>query len=430
MSEQNAYAILHIRKGASIQEIKNAWITMVKLYPPEGETETMFMALQKAYDTLRDPIKRAREDVFTLNYPNGQFIFSGDAKTTEELSVVEEKAKSKLEESKADPKNDDLKEESIRLLNQLAYKYAVIKKWRPAIDCWHNVLEIDPTHQKAKHNYIFAHIYVAYFYALHKLYDEAIALYQVALEMLPDSLDVIQNIAILYDKLNQPDKSAVYWSDVETRWRNRLNENPDDEYLKESLATLHMFHGARLTSKVQDDTSKGEAIIQYRKVLELNPENFDARLKICNTLMEERQYEEAANELKILSQKHPNEPEVPNLLGWAYLNLGKVELAFSTWRRALVKNPKDDSLQHSVYRAHLEIGKKYKSTGMYTQALVHFKELQKINPNDPSIINEIGETLMRKGDKRSAMAAFQRVLQLDSKNKDAKKFLNEIRIRG
>ena len=59
-------------------------------------------------------------------------------------------------------------------------------------------------------------------------------------------------------------------------------------------------------------------------------------------------------------------------------------------------------------RARLAVGKKLKESGLYTQALVHFKELQKMIPNQWELHFEIADTLLRKGDRRSALSEFQR----------------------
>ena len=74
MPEQNAYAVLNLRKGATEQEIKHAYVELVKRYDPEKHTER-FMVIQNAYERLRDPEKRAKEDVFTYNYVKGEFMF-------------------------------------------------------------------------------------------------------------------------------------------------------------------------------------------------------------------------------------------------------------------------------------------------------------------------------------------------------------------
>lgn len=430
MTEQNAYAILHLHKGSTDDDVKRAWIELVKKYPPEGDTQGRFMGLQKAYEILRDPQKRAREDVFTMNYPTGQFIFSEEAKVAAELPQVEAAAQEAFAAYQANPTNDDCKYEVNVTQCRLAYKYVNIKQFRQAIECWKTILDIDPTNQKAKQNYVFAHCYVGYFYALHNLYDEAIEMLEVALQMLPDNVDLMQNIAIIYDKANLPDKAADYWSEIGRRWRMKLEADPDNQLLKESLSELHMFHGARLHSKVQTADTKGQAVEQYRMVLELNPNNIDAQFKIANTLMEERRFEEAISELKALAFKDPKNMDVLNLLGWAYLNSGKVEIAFSTWRRALQVEPTNQNLRQTINRAHLQIGKRFKAGNLYTQALVHLKEVQKLNPNDTTIILEVGDCMMRKGDKRSAKAAFERVLELDPKNKEARQLMNELRLRG
>ena len=55
-------------------------------------------------------------------------------------------------------------------------------------------------------------------------------------------------------------------------------------------------------------------------------------------------------------------------------------------------------------RARLAVGKKLKEGGHYTQALVHFKELQRMMPNQWELHFEIADTLMRKGDRRSALS--------------------------
>src|SRR5262249_34569280 len=126
----------------------------------------------------------------------------------------------------------------------------------------------------------------------------------------------------------------------------------------------------------------------------------------------------------------PKNLDIMNLLGWAYLNAGKFEMAFNTWRRALVMDPKNATIKDSMMRARLAVGKKLKEGGHYTQALVHFKELQKMLPNQWELHFEIGDTLMRKGDRRSALIEFQRVLELDPKNKLAKKAISDIRLRS
>jgi tetratricopeptide (TPR) repeat protein len=105
-------------------------------------------------------------------------------------------------------------------------------------------------------------------------------------------------------------------------------------------------------------------------------------------------------------------------------------MAFNTWRRALAQDPKNASIRDSITRARLAVGKKLKEGGHFTQALVHFKELLKLMPKAWEVHYEIADTLLRKGDRRAALTEFQKVLELDPKNKLAKKAISEIRLRA
>ena len=71
-------------------------------------------------------------------------------------------------------------------------------------------------------------------------------------------------------------------------------------------------------------------------------------------------------------------------------------MAFNTWRRGMVVDPKNYTIRDSITRARLAVGKKLKEGGLYTQALVHFKELQKMMPKAWELHFEIADTLLQK----------------------------------
>ena len=77
---QNAYAIVGIHKGASEKDIKNCYINLVKKYDPERHTER-FMVIQAAYEKLRQPKTRAKEDVFTFNPAMGEYLYNDSEKS-------------------------------------------------------------------------------------------------------------------------------------------------------------------------------------------------------------------------------------------------------------------------------------------------------------------------------------------------------------
>lgn len=429
MSQQNAYAVLNLRKGANEQEIKQAYVEMVKRYDPEKHTER-FMIIQNAYERLRDPKKRAKEDAFTFNFARGEFNFTPEEREDEPLPDVLGRIRQLEEQYKNEPTNPAVKPALIANYMKRSFRHTQKKMWTEAMKDWIAVLNLDPTHQRAKNNLIFSYIYLGYYYALHDLFDEAIGLWEKSLQMDPDNGDVIHNMALATEKTGDRDKANRYWTEVLRRWKVQLDRDPNDEYTRNCMAEVHRHRGGKALESVPTPEAKQEAIEQYQEILKINPNDFEAQYNIASTLMEEMKFDQAIEQLKQLHTQHPKNLDILNLLGWAYLNAGKFEMAFNTWRRGMILDPKNHTIKDSLMRARLAVGKKLKEGGHYTQALVHFKELQKMLPNQWELHYEIGDTLMRKGDRRSALTEFQRVLDLDPKNKLAKKAISDIRLRA
>lgn len=62
------YQVLNIPRAATEGEIKRAYFTLVRQYPPETEP-LKFQAIRAAYEQLRDPETRATTDLFLVQPP-------------------------------------------------------------------------------------------------------------------------------------------------------------------------------------------------------------------------------------------------------------------------------------------------------------------------------------------------------------------------
>ena len=66
------YSVLGVSKTATPDEIKSAYRRLAKIYHPDRgadpDTEKKFKAIQKAYEVLSDPAKRAQYDRFEDSY--------------------------------------------------------------------------------------------------------------------------------------------------------------------------------------------------------------------------------------------------------------------------------------------------------------------------------------------------------------------------
>ncbi|MFH0794870.1 MAG: tetratricopeptide repeat protein [bacterium] len=425
MPERNAYGILNLRKGASDQEIKQAYVDLVKKFDPERHTDR-FMVIQNAFERLSDPQKRAKEDIITLNAFRGNFHFADDEKVNTSEGQIQmdlQRAEQALSQNTG---NEPLRGQVIKLYMQLSWKNVMKKLWVEAIKEWQKVIELEPTHQRAKNNLLFSYLTLGYSYAIHDLFDEAQELWEKALQMNPDQIDLLHNLALLCEWSGQPDKSERYWSEVARRWKNLLDRQGDNEYLKNCLIELHKHLGGRALGPEKTGQT---AIEEYKEILKLNPHDFEAQFQIARSHMEGQKWPEAIKELMSLHHAHPRNTEVLNLMGWAQLNGGQVDTAFNTWRKAMAIDPKNYTTRENIIKARLSVGKKLRDSGLHTSALVHLKELLKYLPDSSEVHFELGSTFLLKGDQRSAYQEFTRVLELDPKNKLARKALSEMRLR-
>lgn len=429
MAEQNAYAVLNIRKGSTNEQIKNAWVELVRKYRPETDPDR-YQIIQRAYETLMDPERRAKEDAFTYNFIEPIFDWSEEERVEEDETEIEERIQRLQAALSDDPANNDVRQRLIHELQHLSYQHAHKKQWTEAVSDWLTLLKVDGTHQRAKNNLISAYRNLGYYYAQHDLMDEAVRNWENALKLDPDSTETIHNLALASDKLQDSQKSQRYWNETIKRWKEQLDQDPGNVYLQQTLVEVHRHHGGKALESVQTPETKEQAIESYRSVLRLNPDDYDAQYNLAAALMEERQFEEAVQLLRKLQSEQPRNMEVVNQLGWAFLNSGKFELAFTTWRRGMMADPGNYGIKDSVMRARMAVGRKLKENGHLTQALVHFKELIKLMPDAWEVYLEIADTMMRRGDSRSALAAYQKVLELDPKNKQAKRAISDIRMKS
>ena len=110
------------------------------------------------------------------------------------------------------------------------------------------------------------------------------------------------------------------------------------------------------------------------------------------------------------------------------LNSSSVNKAFATWNRALKVDPRNQTTQENLVQGHLTVGKNLRNQKVFGPAIVHFKNILRVMPNQPEIYMEIGNTYAMKGDLPSAIGQWEAVLGLDPRNKLAKQAMREAKM--
>lgn len=430
MEIQNCYEVLGLRKGASEAEIKKSYVELVKKFDPEKHTER-FMVIQKSYESVRDPAKRAVADCLVYSHTAGRFLFTAEEQTTETDDEVSQRVDDARLQNDLTP-DAPTRTIYIKALMAASYKKVGKRLWNDAIADWEQVLEVDPTHQRAKNNLLYSHITLGYNYATHELHEEAVAQWEQALRMNPDDENLIHNLAIACGKAGKITEAERYWNAVLQRWQAKLANDPDDVYIKNLIVEARRFRGEQASGEQGETstTSGPQSIDEYREILKINPDDFEAQYKIATLLMEEQVWDEAAKMLIALLRQYPKNIEVMNLLGWAKINSGQIEEAFRIWNRSLALDKNNHSTREAIIKGRMSMGRAFRNKGMHTQSLVHFKALLRLTPNSSEVNMEIGETYLGMGDKRSASIAFRKVIALDPKNREARQHLSNMKLRG
>jgi len=75
----NPNEILGVPPNASEEEIRAAWLAKVKEFPPD-RAPAEFEKIRDAYDTLRDPRKRAKAMLFSTDFADSLVSLIGTGK--------------------------------------------------------------------------------------------------------------------------------------------------------------------------------------------------------------------------------------------------------------------------------------------------------------------------------------------------------------
>ncbi|NQU45311.1 tetratricopeptide repeat protein [bacterium] len=361
MENENVYSILGLRKGAPDGEIKKAYVELIKKFDPEKHTDR-FMVIQSAYERLRHPEKRAREDVLVFNYFRGRFLFTEDERTNDPDPKVNQELQALQTEHSQKEKDPEVEAAYIRVLMKRSFKKVGKRLWAEAMEDWQKILEINPTHQRAKSNVLYSYLTLGYSYAEHGLYEEAIELWEKAAQMNPDDADLIHNLAIGCGLAGKGEQSKRYWTETLRRWQARLEKDPDDTYTKGLIIEARRHLGGQQAIR-EEGKPAPSSVEEYREILKINPDDFEAQYKIASAVYEQQKWPEATDAWTQMVKKYPKNIEALNMLGWSLLNAGHIDRAFQMWNRALAMDPKNHSVREAVIKARMSVGRAFRNRG-------------------------------------------------------------------
>jgi TolB-like protein len=222
--------------------------------------------------------------------------------------------------------------------------------------------------------------------------QKAIEFFQKALALQPDYAAAYAGLADAYGHLG-------FWG---LRAPLEITPSIRDVALK-ALAlddTLCEAHTVLGKVKLYYDLDRLAAEKEFKRALELNPNNISASTIYALCLATQGRLEEAMTEIKHAHELDPLSLPVSAIVGWHYFALGQYETAIQHWRQTLEMEP-------SFSMSHWFLWRVYRLLGNFDAALREFQSLKFLynpevieaaspndaNPNYQSAMRRAGETM-------------------------------------
>jgi len=155
-----------------------------------------------------------------------------------------------------------------------------------------------------------------------------------------------------------------------------------------------------------------EAIIQFRKALELNPGLIHAYNYIGIALQEKKQFDDAIPFYQKAVQLNPADPTAYINLGIVFHNIRQHEKAIEYFQCALQRNP-------NLHQAYDYMGLSFALEGNVEKAIESYRSSLLINPASQMTLINLGNMLAKQGNPEDAEKCLRRVLQINPGNLDA-----------
>lgn len=184
------------------------------------------------------------------------------------------------------------------------------------------------------------------------------------------------------------------YRDIETLWRATIARNPDCWMAYSNLGSFLSARG-----------NVSEAIIDFRKALELWPEQSKDHNNLGKALAQKERMAEAMNEFQTALRISPNDPDAGTNIGAALLQQGDAEEAISHLRKVVEKFPR-----HAP--AHINLGNALLQTGQTDAAVAEYKKTLELPFDHSETHYSIASAFRKKGDVEATIAHYRKALEL------------------
>lgn len=166
---------------------------------------------------------------------------------------------------------------------------------------------------------------------------KAIKAFNKVLTLNPEHTDAAISLSVLYNDIGKYDEAKKVFDSANDRVKGKKKGQGliEDKHINKKFASKHFELADNYLAYNRFD----EALFEFNKVIALDPENLEARIKIAKVYAKKGFITKAIEELKMLKNEEPNFHPARIALGVLYYGNGNVLEAQSEWEKVLLKDP-------------------------------------------------------------------------------------------
>ena len=217
--------------------------------------------------------------------------------------------------------------------------------------------------------------------------------------------------------------------DIETIWRTTIARNPGAWMAYSNLGSF-LSAGGNVDEAIADfrkalelwpDQSKdhnnlgkafvqqgrmAEAIDQFQTALRISPTDPDAESNLGAALLQQGKFAEAISQLRQAVEKSPRHPQAHINLGNALLQTGDADGAFAEYQKTL-------ELPFDHAESHYSIASALRQKGDVDAAIIHYRKALELRPDYANAHNNLANALRQQGQIQEAVREYEAALKSD-----------------
>ena len=166
---------------------------------------------------------------------------------------------------------------------------------------------------------------------------KAIRAFNKVLNLNPEHTDAAISLSVLFNDIGQYEDARKVFETANERikGKNKTTGLMEDRHINKKFASKHYEIAELYLCYNRYD----EALFEYNKVISLDPENLEARIKIAKVYAKKGFISKAIEELRSLKNEQPNYAQARIALGVLHYGNGNVLEAQAEWEKVLLKDP-------------------------------------------------------------------------------------------